>query len=155
MGLFHRKKQKKIVVQKGMNIRKNYIGSKKGAYFEGTKDVCDTYLMGNKEYRLWVISFVDLAGGALYRKKFRDALWIGRAEEKEAGRVSLVLGEDLRISKRHCVIYEREGWLYLEDLGSRNHTYLNGRCVTEPIRVCSGDIIKIGATKLKMEFGKG
>lgn len=156
MGLFHRKnRQKRIVVQKGMNIRKNYIGSKRGAYFEGAKDLCDTYLIGNKYCQIWMISFVDMVSGKLYRKKFRDAVWIGRVEVEEPGKVCLTLEEDLRVSKRHCIIYDRDGYLYLEDLRSRNYTYVNGCHITKPAKIHNGDIIKVGATKLKIEFGKG
>lgn len=158
MGIFHRRKKKqsgKILVQNGMNIGKTYIGSRKGDYFGGSRDLCDTYLAGDKNYRIWIISFVNLENGTLYRKKFRNTLWIGRTEIKDADKVCLCLAGDMRISKIHCVIYEWNDCLYLNDYQSKNHTYLNGNCISEPVRLHNGDVIKAGGTRLKVEFGKG
>jgi pSer/pThr/pTyr-binding forkhead associated (FHA) protein len=41
--------------------------------------------------------------------------------------------------------------LYLEDLGSTNGTYVNGRRITAPTSVGTEDEIRIGRTILKLE----
>jgi pSer/pThr/pTyr-binding forkhead associated (FHA) protein len=41
-----------------------------------------------------------------------------------------------------------DGVVYLEDLRSRNGTFLNGRRVTEAIEVREGDEIDVGTTRI-------
>ena len=69
--------------------------------------------------------------------------------EKEA--VILGRGRDctLRIrdgyaSSRHAKVYADVDGVCLEDLGSRNGTFLNGRRLTEPAALEDGDTFSIG-----------
>ena len=55
---------------------------------------------------------------------------------------------DPKISRYHAHIsVEAEQWT-LTDLGSSNHTYLNGQIVTAPTALQTGDRIRIGETEL-------
>jgi len=57
-----------------------------------------------------------------------------------------------RISRRHARITSRGSQFYIEDLGSANGTFVNGRTrlkPQEPYPLVNGDIIKIGETTLK------
>ena len=45
------------------------------------------------------------------------------------------LPNDLMVSKQHCRLFVSGSDLYLEDLGSANHTYLNGTIITEPTHI--------------------
>ncbi|MCZ7666030.1 MAG: FHA domain-containing protein [Chloroflexi bacterium] len=56
------------------------------------------------------------------------------------------------ISQEHALLMERGGQWWLEDLGSRNGTLLNGAPLTETAVVSSGDIITIGEVQLKLEL---
>jgi pSer/pThr/pTyr-binding forkhead associated (FHA) protein len=49
-------------------------------------------------------------------------------------------------SQLHARLYRRDGALHVEDLGSTNGTYVNGRKVTTPVALERGDRVKIGAT---------
>lgn len=66
------------------------------------------------------------------------------------GRVAtdgIVIRDD-RCSRVHCEFYyQNEEW-YLRDLGSRNGTRLNGETIQVAMPVKSGDIVRIGNTKL-------
>ena len=54
---------------------------------------------------------------------------------------------DPALSRRHCAISEEAGRLFVEDLGSRNGTFVNGeRVVRRPLR--PGDEIEIGASRI-------
>ncbi len=53
-------------------------------------------------------------------------------------------------SNQHAKIYQAEGRYYVEDLGSTNGTYVNGRRIHYPTELRGGDRIKIGRTV--MEF---
>jgi predicted component of type VI protein secretion system len=49
-----------------------------------------------------------------------------------------------QVSRQHAEIVISADSAILKDLGSRNGTHLNGRLLTEPTRLKSGDLIKIG-----------
>jgi sigma-B regulation protein RsbU (phosphoserine phosphatase) len=69
-----------------------------------------------------------------------DSLVVGRSS-----RADLVLS-DRFLSRQHARFYrEGDAWM-VEDLGSRNTTLLNGRPVTSPARVGSGDLVKLSET---------
>ena len=66
-----------------------------------------------------------------------------------------VVIEDCSCSRRHARIVVRgaEGEAYLEDCGSRNGTFLNGRKVAESVPVPEGAQIVVGATVLIFLYG--
>jgi pSer/pThr/pTyr-binding forkhead associated (FHA) protein len=87
--------------------------------------------------------------GAAGRKKqasweLTDELVIGRSQECA---ISL---QDEFASNLHAKVYQVEGRFYIEDLGSTNGTYVNGRRINYPTELREGDRIKIGRTV--MEF---
>jgi pSer/pThr/pTyr-binding forkhead associated (FHA) protein len=57
-----------------------------------------------------------------------------------------VLGDDGFVSQVHARLYRRNGDVYLEDLGSRNGTYLNGELLSGATRVRRGDQVQFGQT---------
>jgi len=57
---------------------------------------------------------------------------------------------DSEVSRRHAIIQaqgEREFWLV--DLGSANGTYVNGRRISQSVRLHNGDIIRIASNELE------
>jgi len=58
--------------------------------------------------------------------------------------------EDTEISRQHAKIIYREGRWWLEDNGSTNGTYLNGRRIFEPILLQPNDEIRLGGTFFKV-----
>ncbi|MBM4465178.1 MAG: FHA domain-containing protein [Chloroflexi bacterium] len=67
----------------------------------------------------------------------KDRVTIGRSEDCD---VVLI---ERQVSRRHAQIRRLDGQYVLEDLGSRNGTYVNGREVTEPYVLQDGDEIQI------------
>lgn len=65
------------------------------------------------------------------------ALVVGRGAE-----CGLRLG-DLRVSRQHCRLEPRGDELWLEDLGSRRGTRINGRVVEGAVRLADGDRIEL------------
>ncbi len=70
---------------------------------------------------------------------------------------SLVLGRapdcdlvinDAVLSRRHLRFFESEGALFVEDLGSSNGTYLNGRRLEAPTAVTTGDVVRASQTEV-------
>jgi pSer/pThr/pTyr-binding forkhead associated (FHA) protein len=73
-----------------------------------------------------------------------DELTVGRA----AG--CHVTVDDTYVSQMHSRVYQRNGQLMVEDLGSTNGTYLNGVKVTGPRVMQRGDKLKVGNTVLEL-----
>jgi hypothetical protein len=63
-----------------------------------------------------------------------------------SGEIDIALADRLA-SRRHAIIRYQDGQWLLEDLESRNGTWLDGRVVqTEPL--CDGSVVRIGMTEL-------
>lgn len=65
-------------------------------------------------------------------------------------------GADIRVddpfaSSAHARIFNRDGLMYLEDMGSTNGTYLNGRQVKSAERLGMSDTIRIGDSEYRYE----
>lgn len=54
------------------------------------------------------------------------------------------------ISRKHCVIRLRDENIFVEDLGSRNGTFLNGKRLEKETEARHGDVLRVG--KLEFEF---
>ncbi|MFM7109177.1 MAG: FHA domain-containing protein [Planctomycetaceae bacterium] len=74
----------------------------------------------------------------------RNRLLIGRAEDCDVRPLS----ED--VSRRHCEVLVGPSDAWIQDLGSRNGTFVNGARITEKTRLNDGDIIRVGALELKV-----
>lgn len=58
------------------------------------------------------------------------------------------------ISRRHCVIRLRDEQVFVEDLGSRNGTYLNEQRLEEETEARQGDVLRIGKLEFTFEIEK-
>ena len=84
--------------------------------------------------------------GPLAGRKFEldRELVIGR--EGEA-----VTIDDSELSRRHAVVRPVEGGFEVDDLGSLNGTFVNGKRIAGATRLVGGDSIKIGRSVLEIE----
>ncbi|MBM4320367.1 MAG: FHA domain-containing protein, partial [Deltaproteobacteria bacterium] len=55
---------------------------------------------------------------------------------------------DRVVSKEHALVVLREGKYFLNDLGSRNGTFLNGQRISQSVPLRHNDEIKMGSTCL-------
>lgn len=69
---------------------------------------------------------------------FQDEITIGRSKEND-----LVVNDPF-VSLRHAKIFRKNGQFWLEDLNSRNGTYLNKVKVTDPVVITNGDRVRAG-----------
>jgi pSer/pThr/pTyr-binding forkhead associated (FHA) protein len=58
--------------------------------------------------------------------------------------------DDSYASQLHARVFQRDGILYVEDLGSTNGTFLNTKKVTSPVALERGDHLKVGNTVLEV-----
>jgi FHA domain-containing protein len=70
-----------------------------------------------------------------------DELTVGRG-----GGCGVVLPDDQFVSTVHARLFRRGDDLFVEDLGSRNGTFVNGEPVTAPTRIKRGDRVQFGET---------
>ena len=59
--------------------------------------------------------------------------------------------DDAFASSAHARIFPRAEFMYLEDMGSTNGTYLNGRQLKTAERLSMGDTIRIGDSEYRYE----
>jgi len=74
----------------------------------------------------------------------RTKLLIGRAEECDVRPLSD------EVSRRHCCVTVGPGDVWVEDLGSRNGTFVNGKRIAEKTRVTDGDVVRVGSLELRV-----
>ena len=141
-----------VLVRDAVNVHTQKYGSGAGDYFNVGDDFNATILSNGQRIIRWHASFLNQGTGEQYRISFSDRMSIGRRSPEGAGEGKLVLREDRMISKTHCVIYANASGLVIEDAGSHNHTYLNGRRLREPAWLHQGDELTLGNTKLKVRF---
>lgn len=67
-----------------------------------------------------------------------------------AGGCAINLPDDTFVSQLHARVFRRDGAIFVEDLGSTNGTYLNGRKVTAPVTVRKGDQVQFGRTTMEV-----
>lgn len=58
--------------------------------------------------------------------------------------------ESAYISTEHTRVIYRDRSLWVEDLGSKNGTYVNGQRITAPVAVRPNDILQVGDVKFKI-----
>jgi hypothetical protein len=75
----------------------------------------------------------------------------GEATIGRGGGCAVPLTYDTFTSQVHARAFDRDGKLWLEDLGSTNGTFVNGQQLTEPVELRKGDQIKVGETILTAE----
>ena len=75
-----------------------------------------------------------------------QALTVGRS-----GANDLELRGDQYASAQHARIEPRGADVWVEDDGSTNGTYVNGRRIEAPQRLAPGDVVRIGETELRYE----
>ncbi len=58
---------------------------------------------------------------------------------------------DAQISKRHAVIIREDDRYLIEDMGSKNGVFVDGKRTQQPTVIKNGCLLKLGATLLKFE----
>lgn len=62
------------------------------------------------------------------------------------GGCQVVLSDDTFVSNVHARVFQRDGRTWVEDLGSRNGTFVNGKRIDAPTRLRRGDQVQFGQT---------
>ncbi|MCC8069431.1 MAG: FHA domain-containing protein, partial [Ruminococcus sp.] len=65
---------------------------------------------------------------------------IGKSPQK----CDLIIDYEPSVSRQHCKIFFENGTVYIEDLNSSYHTYVNKHRIDSPTKINDGDIISLG-----------
>jgi hypothetical protein len=96
-----------------------------------------------KQWRLVLVEPKSEAGAAY---AVDDEATLGRG-----GGCTVPLAFDTFVSQVHARAVDRNGTLWIEDLGSRNGTFVNGEQVYEPTKVAKGARVQVGETVLEVD----
>ena len=108
---------------------------------EGSHQPASGEAAGGPEKLRLKVAAGNAAGSVI---EVEDELMIGRQADGPG-----TLGNDIEISRRHArIVGEPGGGYVIEDLGSTNGTYVNGRAVESPTSLQPGDRIEVGASAL-------
>lgn len=61
--------------------------------------------------------------------------------------------DDGYLSRRHCAIAYRDHRVLVRDMDSYNGTYVNGQRIHEECYILPGDVLKMGRTRMFVDFG--
>ena len=99
----------------------------------------------------------EASGGAAESEPVRFSLEVTRGDrgrimfplsegENTVGRASTcaISIDDTSVSRQHALMTVRNGRVMLKDLGSRNHTFLDGDRVTSEVEVPLGSVVRFG-----------
>ena len=95
------------------------------------------------EPRLEVVAALGHEPGT--RFDVREGATMGRSDGAE------IRVDDPFASSAHARIFARGEYMYLEDMGSTNGTYLNGRQVKSTERLKMADLIRIGDSEYRYQ----
>ena len=93
--------------------------------------------------RLVVVAAMGLDPGSEF--ELGDGATMGRADGAD------IPVDDPFASSVHARIFPRSQFMYIEDMGSTNGTYLNGRRLRAAERLKVGDTVRIGETEYRYE----
>jgi FHA domain len=97
-------------------------------------------------HKLWRLVLVEppAEAGAAYPVD-------GEATLGRGGGCTVPLAFDTFVSQVHARAIDRDGTLWIEDLGSRNGTFVDGEQVHEPTPVAKGSRVQVGETVLEVD----
>jgi hypothetical protein len=82
--------------------------------------------------------FVRIGKGEGINLSENEQLYLGRGEGCE------IMVDSLGVSRQHARIAVRNGVVTIEDLDSRNGTYVNGKRIDKAVKLSAGDLISLG-----------
>ncbi len=100
-------------------------------------------MLGSMEPRLEVIAALGYEPGTTF--DLRDGATMGRSDHAE------IRVDDPFSSSAHARIFARGDFMLVEDMGSTNGTYLNGRQLRGAERLKVADVIRIGDSEYRYQ----
>ena len=140
-----------IIVRNAVDIKnQKYIPS--GVYFPNPVGIeAGPTVLTEDNLRRWDITLSDMDSSNCYKCCFNGGMTIGRDPVVRSDEFKMVI-TDAVVSKTHCRIQSKGNSLELIDLRSKNGTYLNGKLLSGPELLRSGDIISLGSKSFSLHI---
>lgn len=145
-----------FVNESGINVESGHLGS--SDFFHGTgKEEFETICMSEElreqtfGLRRKQIRLTEITDGRAYQSVFANGLIIGRKDMDPEGYPCLSI-PDTSISGKHCRIFMHGNTVYVEDIGSTNKTFLNGREIISAQPIQSGDMLRLGRKEFRVKI---
>lgn len=142
-----------VIISGGVDINTGQMKRNAHQYFNGMNDadfetICITTgqtngVSGQIGQNHSLVLLQKSTGRQLFGH-FNTEIIIGRSPSGD-GTPTLIIDNDKSVSGRHCKVCVNNGVFTVEDLGSANHTYLNGVMVTDKTVLTGGAYLKIGS----------
>lgn len=134
-----------------------YVGSNRGMeqrqLLDDMDDFSDTVFRGEESvtsaFSMVYIRLFQLYTGKCYDAYLENSLQIGRTEGN--GEIPSLILEDAMISKRHCLLFRRGEYIFIQDLESTNHTYVNGYQIQGAVPITHGDQLSLGGSQYQFQ----
>lgn len=104
---------------------------------------------GNTEAYLVVVQSDVPALAEGTKIKLNEENYIGRGPEN---RIQIL---DNYTSQKHSRLTLNKGQFWIEDLGSKNGTFVDGVRIEKPVTLINGDLFKVGGVSFKFERWNG
>lgn len=98
--------------------------------------------------RCWHIEIWNLSTNEVFAKDFYGQVMLGRSTSEEELFWQMRVGNDPSISREQCVVYDRGGFLVVENVSQVNVTMLNGYPITQPMMLSQGCQLTAGRSSL-------
>ena len=119
-----------------------FVGSQSASDEGGTELIFGGKQTAKPTYRLTLTDKNDQSRA--FECTFRDSAIIGRKSDM----TDIAIDYDKSIGRRHCMINQKNGRFYVQDLGSTNQTKLNGKTVYNEEEIRNGDILTLGRVEM-------
>ncbi|MBQ7385236.1 MAG: FHA domain-containing protein [Ruminococcus sp.] len=148
----NRTNNSEIHISGGADIERGYLSNDNNYFKGGYGELEETVVIGYDYRRAGAnsktIKLINLRTSQSTVLNIVNQLTFGRS--REGGCFSIE--GDTSVSMYHCRMFVYNNTLYLEDLNSSNHTFVNSKRITEPYILSDGDEVKIGNTRFKVLF---
>ena len=120
---------------------------------QGASEYSDTIVRGKSvvtsSFSSVHIRLYQYYTGRCYDAYLENSLQIGRVPSA-TGVPSLII-EDPMVSQKHCILFRKGDQILIQDLESKNHTFVNG-CRTEGCTLLNhGDCISLGQSQYQFQ----
>ena len=98
--------------------------------------------------RCWHMEIWNLTTNEVFAKDFYGQVMLGRSTSAEELFWQMRVGNDPSISREQCVVYDRGGFLVVENVSQVNMTLLNGYQINQPMMLTQGCQLTAGRSAL-------
>lgn len=104
-----------------------------------------TIMLKNQQHGLWVSLTCVKDHSIQYGFFLNDSVIVGREEARGRNHFCIL---DQKLSRKHCCFIPGDGGeVWLEDMGSTNHTFVNGNRIMYATLLNEGDIVTLGSNE--------